>query len=135
MPSSSFMWNDSFKIGIPTIDQQHKQLIDQMNLLVSAMQNNQGKEEIAGIIQFLDRYIQQHFGYEENCMERYRCPIAAQNKAAHSEFIANFEEIKAEFNKNGASLLLVMKVNQNLLDWFINHIKKIDVQLKPCMNN
>jgi hemerythrin len=135
MLPSSFSWNDSLKIGIPTIDEQHQQLINQMDFLVQAMQNSQGKEEIAGIIEFLDRYIQQHFGYEENCMEKYRCPIATQNKEAHREFIANFEEIKAEFNKNGASLLLVMKVNQNLLDWFINHIKKIDVQLKPCMNS
>jgi hemerythrin len=128
------IWDDSLKIGIPEIDQQHKQLIDQMNLLVEAMKNNKGQDEIQKIINFLDLYVRQHFGFEEQCMHRYKCPIAQTNDQAHQQFIANYEEIKTEFANRGPSFVLVLQINQNLLDWFINHIRKIDTQLKPCMS-
>lgn len=127
------LWNDSLNVGIPEIDHQHKQLIEQMNALVDAMHKNRGTEEIQRIIKFLDQYIWQHFGFEESCMQKYQCPVAAQNKNAHAEFIQNFKGIKEEFAKNGASLILSMRVNEQLLDWFINHIKKIDCELKPCI--
>ncbi|MFB2892623.1 hypothetical protein ACE1CI_06730 [Aerosakkonemataceae cyanobacterium BLCC-F50] len=55
--------------------------------------------------------------------------------AAHSQFINTLKEIKTELNQKGPSLLLAIKVNEELLDWFVNHIKKIDRELKACMNN
>ncbi|MGC9505216.1 bacteriohemerythrin [Baaleninema sp.] len=127
------IWNDSLKIGIPEIDQQHKQLIEQMGLLVEAMRENQAHSEIAQILKFLEKYIDRHFGFEEQCMESYRCPVACQNKEAHAKFIKNFQEIKTQFDREGSSLSLVLKVNQSLLDWFLNHIRKIDTQLARSM--
>lgn len=129
----TFTWNSSLQIGDPEIDRQHKQLIDQMNCLVQALQRNTAKEEVNKILRFLDLYIQQHFGHEEDCMHRHRCPVANQNKAAHAHFIKTFKEIRSDFENNGTSFLLVLKINENLLDWFINHIRKIDTELKPCL--
>ncbi|MDC0834688.1 hemerythrin family protein [Geitlerinema sp. CS-897] len=127
MPNT--IWNESLEIGIPTIDRQHKQLIEQMGLLVDAMRENRANSEISKIINFLEKYIDLHFGFEEQCMESYRCPVACQNKEAHKKFVKNFREIKAQFDREGSSLSLVLKVNQSLLDWFLNHIRKIDTQL------
>lgn len=129
------IWNDSLSVGIAEIDRQHKQLIDQLNKLVDAMHQNRGKDEIQQIVWFLDLYVSQHFGFEEGCMNRYRCPVASQNANAHAQFIATLKEIKEELNKKGSSLALAIKVNEQLLDWFVNHIKRIDKELKPCMNH
>lgn len=129
------IWNNSLSVGIPEIDQQHKQLIEQLNLLVDAMHANSGKEEIQKIVQFLDIYVGKHFSYEEGCMHRYKCPVASENAAAHSQFINTLKRIKTELNQKGPSLLLAIEVNEQLLDWFVNHIKKTDRELKPCMNN
>lgn len=128
------IWNDSLSIGIPEIDRQHKQLIDQLNALVDAMYANRGKEEIQTIVRFLDMYVAQHFGFEENCMQKYRCPVAANNAAAHAKFIKTLSEVKQELQTKGSSLPLAIKVNEQLLDWFANHIKKIDRELKTCMS-
>ena len=127
------VWNDSLKTGIPEIDQQHKQLIEQMNLLSNAIEQNKEEAEIRKIINFLSSYVQQHFGFEEVCMQRYICPVAEQNQAAHSHFINTFKEIREDLKLKGATLILADKINENLLDWFGNHIRKIDTQLKPCM--
>lgn len=128
------IWNDSLSIGIPEIDHQHKQLIDQLNTLVDAMLANRGKEEIKNIVYFLDLYVAQHFGFEENCMQRYKCPVASNNAAAHTKFIKTLSEVKQELQTKGASLSLAIKVNEQLLDWFVNHIKKVDRELKSCMS-
>lgn len=128
------IWNDSLTIGIPEIDRQHKQLIDQLNSLVDAMHANRGPEEINKIVQFLDLYVGQHFSFEEGCMHRYKCPVACDNKEAHFQFIKTLGEVKTELRQKGSSLSLAIKVNEQLLDWFVNHIKKIDRSLKPCMS-
>lgn len=127
------LWNDSLSIGVPEIDRQHKQLIDQLNYLVDAMHTNRGKDEIQTIVKFLDLYVAQHFGFEEGCMHRYRCPVACQNSTAHAQFIRTLGEIKQELQQKGASLALAIQVNEQLLDWFVNHIKRIDRELRPCM--
>lgn len=129
------IWNDSLKIGVPEIDRQHKQLIEQLNQLVDAMHNNRGKDEIQEIVKFLDLYVSQHFSFEEGCMNRCRCPVASQNAAAHAYFIKVLSEVKAELRNKGTSLTLAIKVNEQLLDWFVNHIKKVDIQLKNKTNN
>lgn len=129
------IWNNSLSVGIPEIDQQHKQLIEQLNLLVDAMHANSGKEEIQRIVRFLDIYVAKHFGYEEGCMHRYKCPVASENAVAHSQFINTLQRIKTQLNQKGPSLSLAIEVNEQLLDWFVNHIKKIDRELKPCMNS
>lgn len=128
------IWNDALKIGLPEVDQQHKRLIDQLNRLVDAMQANRGAAEIQEIVRFLDIYVEQHFNYEESCMHRFNCPVGAQNQAAHAHFIKVLTEVKTELRSTGASLALALKVNGQLLDWFVNHIKKVDIQLKASTN-
>lgn len=127
------IWSDALKIGIPVIDQQHKQLIDQLNILIDAMHANRGKEEIQQIIKFLDMYVHQHFSFEEGCMSRYKCSIGCNNAEAHARFNRVLSEIKTELITKGCSLSLAIKVNEQLLDWFVNHIQKIDRELKPCV--
>jgi len=129
------IWTESLKTGVPEIDRQHQQLINQMNLLYEAIQNDQGMQEIQNIMTFLSKYVNDHFGYEESCMYRYQCPVAKENKSAHLHFINSLNEIKQELNSQGASVNLAIKVNQNLLEWFANHIRKIDSQLKSVITN
>lgn len=128
-----FVWDNSLKIGIPEIDEQHKQLIDQMNLLIEAMKKNKAKEEVREILNFLDVYVDKHFSYEEGCMHRYKCPVADENKMAHAKFVNTLKEVREKLEKDGPSLTLVMTINHQLLSWFINHIRKIDTQLTPCV--
>lgn len=125
-------WNNALKTGIPQIDQEHQQLIEQMNLLYEAIRLNQGMAEIKNIMAFLNSYVYKHFGNEENCMHRYKCPVAAENKAAHAQFISALNQINQELLAKGPSTDLAIAVNKNLLEWFANHIQKIDMQLKSC---
>jgi len=124
--------NDSLSIGLPEIYRQYKQLIYQLNTLVDAMFANRGKEEIKGIVYFLDLYIAHNFCFEENFRQRDKCPVASNNAAAPTKFIKTLSEVRQELQTKGSSLSLAIKVNEQLLDWFVNHIKKVERELKSC---
>ena len=130
----TLLWSNSLKIGIPEIDRQHQKLIEQMGRLYNAIQKDRGEKEIQEILIFLNQYVIEHFGHEESCMLKYKCPAAQKNQTKHREFKANLRAIEEEFRTKGASENLAIEINKNLLEWFANHIKTIDTSLKSCMN-
>lgn len=124
-------WNDSLKIGIPLLDIQHEQLLDQMDKLLESMRNNKQTEELRSIMVFLKMYVNNHFNYEESCMNLYKCPVACQNKDAHSRFTDVLNNINQKIESNQPLEIISSLVQKELLDWFVNHIKSIDIKLKP----
>ena len=128
-------WNESLKIGIPLLDFQHKQLLDQMDTLMEALEKNKGKQELKSILSFLEMYVNNHFQYEESCMDIYKCPVGCTNKGAHAQFRNNLETISQTITKsikqNKPVKIISIEVKSKLLDWFVNHIKNIDIKLEP----
>ncbi|TDA70564.1 MAG: bacteriohemerythrin [Clostridia bacterium] len=122
-------WSNSLATGVGEIDSQHKELIERVNKLLEACNQGRGKEEVGGIIKFLEDYVVTHFGTEERFMARYAYPEAAAHKQQHAEFVKNFGELKSQFAADGPSLQFVMRVNRVVVDWLINHISKVDKAL------
>ncbi len=135
---SSVTWNDSLKIGIPHIDLQHQQLINQMDKLAGVLDDkNKTKEakqkEIKQVVKFLNGYVNIHFNYEEGCMNLYECPVACENKKSHERFLSNFEEVKRMLDAGDLGPILMEKLDRDLIQWFVNHIRQIDTQLQTAM--
>lgn len=127
--------NESLKIGIPLIDLQHQQLLDQMDRLTEAMQNRKSLGEIRSILKFLDMYVETHFSYEEQCMHINKCPVANRNKAAHEYFKTSLKSINVQIEQQiYNSDRLIDWINKELKDWFVKHIQGIDLQLTPYVN-
>jgi hemerythrin len=97
------------------------------------MSQGQGRNEISSVLDKLDKYVATHFAHEEDCMAKYKCPVAAQNIASHAYFVNTFAELRAEYEAKGPNTVLVMRVQRELAEWFANHIKGIDSQLAPCV--
>ena len=127
-------WNDSLRIGVPLIDLQHKQLLDQMDRLIDEMKNKKDPQQIKSILGFLDSYVDNHFSYEESCMNLYKCPVACQNKDAHAKFMKTLAEVHQQINQNKSLDLIASRVQNELSSWFVNHIKGIDVKLNAYVN-
>ena len=133
MPNIS--WDPSMTTGIESLDAQHKQLISWLNDLLSAMSLGRGRSEIEGLLAQLGNYAGMHFGLEEECMTRYHCPVAEANAAAHQDFIMTFSSFKQEFERDGATAQLVVRVESELMRWLVGHIKRMDTQLAPCVRD
>lgn len=123
-------WNDSLKIGIPLLDCQHEQLLDQMDQLLEAMESHKAEQEIRSIMGFLKMYINNHFNYEESCMNLYQCPVACKNKSSHGNFLTILQNINHKLDQKYPLEIIGVQVKRELLDWFVNHIKTVDIQLQ-----
>ena len=83
-------WNEKFSTGSSELDLQHRTLINNINHLEQMLTTtNLTREEcefLIHLVDFLETYADTHFNFEEQCMERYRCPAHQKNKQAHNQF-------------------------------------------------
>ena len=122
-------WTDDLSTGSAAIDDQHKELFKRVDALLEACGQGKGKAEVSQVIRFLDAYVVTHFSAEEQYMEKHNYPGFAKHKALHLEFTEQFGELKREFEKEGPGLYLVVRTNQMVLQWLLNHIRKVDREL------
>jgi hemerythrin len=118
--------------GVPSVDNEHKELFKQVDALNQAMSQGKGRDEIGKILNFVGDYVVKHFANEEKFMEQYNCPVAEANKAAHNKCIATFKELQARFNASGSNSALTLEIHDTLKKWLVNHIRDIDTKLLAC---
>jgi hemerythrin-like metal-binding protein len=126
-------WDPSMSTGLESIDTQHRQLIAWLNDLLAAVSEGRGRSEVEVVLDQLERYAATHFSHEEDCMARYNCPVAAQNIAAHKDFVKTFTGLREEFDRDGATAHVIVRVETELMRWLTSHIKRTDTGLAACI--
>ncbi|WP_025323758.1 bacteriohemerythrin [Deferrisoma camini] len=122
-------WEPKMATGIAKIDAQHKELIRRINKLLDAMKEGQGREMVGEVLEFLGRYVVEHFADEEALMKKYGYPKYPEHKAIHDRFKKEFEALAAENEKRAGSLSLTLQVQNKVVDWLRNHIMNVDVKM------
>ena len=120
-------WSDSYLLGIPEIDGQHKELVRIANELYDAACGSDAsyKANMTRVIKKLTDYTEYHFSHEEkNFMEKYGYPGLAVHKSVHAGFVKelNFraKQLSSERKEDGMSFYAYM------VNWILNHIAKTD---------
>ena len=122
----SIQWTESLAVGIPLVDEQHKELFNRVNMLLDASSKGKGKEEITGLVEFLGAYVVTHFRSEEGQMAQAGYPSLTAHKQLHSDFINDFEGLRVAFKANGATTVLVLQLQHKVVEWLLQHIGKED---------
>jgi hemerythrin len=107
-------WTAKLSVGIDSIDEQHKKLVNMINALNYAMLTNSSNELLGKIFTGLAAYTQKHFTYEENMFAEYGYTDSEEHKRQHNELIAQVVELKQKFIENpqgtmSADLMLFLK--------------------------
>lgn len=123
------MWKESLKIGVPLIDNEHKELCDQIDQLFAACSQGKGRDEIMKTVEFLESYTIKHFADEEKLQRSSGYPKFAEHKAMHDSFTKKIADFKKELSEHGATINVVSQTNYFLMDWLLNHIQKMDSEL------
>jgi hemerythrin len=126
-------WDESMSTGVPLIDAQHKMLFQKFNEFSEAISDVTSREAAAETLDFLQFYATWHFRREEKCMDEYQCPVAAQNKQAHAEFLATFDGFYEKWQNGTITPELVRETHRELESWLVNHIGHTDTQLRQCV--
>lgn len=125
-------WEEKYATGVAKVDDQHKWLFDFANSLEEQLRDESQKTDFDHILNSMKEYAQRHFHYEEDCMNKWKCPVAAENKKAHEQFIWAYENFMERLNREGYSDALAWKIHNMVEKWITNHICQIDIHLRNC---
>ena len=119
-------WKDEYSVGIDSIDQQHKRLVNLINQLHTAVTYSTGEEFEREALDELVDYTKTHFTYEEGLMEQNGYPDFDSHKAQHKQMIEKVGEVLAEYERDQDTAM--NNALSYLSDWLINHINGTDKQ-------
>jgi len=119
-------WKDEYSVGIESIDEQHKKLINLINALQAIVDYSASEEFEQECLAAVVDYTKTHFVYEEGLMIKYGYPDFEAHKAQHQRMIDKVNDLLAAYEKNPES---AMKDALDFLkQWLIRHINGTDKQ-------
>lgn len=123
-----FPWNEGFSTGVSIIDDQHKQLIQLLNLLASHVAYKTDIPALNIIFKELADYAIYHFETEEAIWHEYfpEDSLEKNHKETHNNFIATVSSLKN--NENAEPINVVIeKLLFFLSSWLASHILESDM--------
>ncbi|MDR3334741.1 MAG: bacteriohemerythrin [Treponema sp.] len=128
-------WEDRYSVGIPFIDDQHKELIKMTNTLYEGcLQGDEAakayfKETIRGAVD----YVKYHFAAEEQILEKIKYPGLPKHKEQHETFVKQVLRDVQSF-ESGKSFVPNVFVRY-LKDWVLTHIAVSDKMYSEYIQN
>lgn len=125
-----FPWNASFETGIKLIDDQHKKIIDLLNVMVSHLALQSDAPSIDKIFGEIKDYVQYHFSAEE---EIWRNHFGADvwltwHHQSHEDFIAKVIYLK-ETGSDKPYDEVLLEIVRYLTEWLARHILDADKRM------
>lgn len=129
-----FPWNTNFETGILEIDDQHKELVNLLNLLASHLAQRADKAVLDDILNNLADYACYHFVTEEIIWQQY---FAGDNweirhKHEHQRFVEELLKLKDEENINPLNRVVEHALSF-LTHWLAFHILDDDKRMAKAV--
>jgi hemerythrin-like metal-binding protein len=125
-----FPWNDNLETGIALIDEQHKKLVDLLNLLVRQIATQADAMELDAVFSELKDYVQYHFSCEEEIWKDYFEGDTWQkwHIQTHADFIAEVHKIESHVSDQAKDETL-LEIVRTLTHWLARHILDSDKRM------
>ena len=125
----SLNWNDSLLTGVKLIDEQHIELFNLTNFLLTKMGKGKGIEVIDQTYDFLGRYVNEHFTTEESLMIKSDYGDYLFHRGLHRQFVKDFLHLKEKLDAEGATTKMLIKTESWLTGWWLIHIENVNKRL------
>lgn len=122
-----FDWNDSYKVGVQEIDEQHKKLFSLLKQLHDAAAVGKARAIVQQVLDDVVNYTKEHFATEERLMQKHDYPDYSVHKHMHDSLVAQAHDLQDK-TKHSA-LTLSMDVMKFLESWIAHHISEADRKL------
>jgi hemerythrin len=116
------LWTKSLETGVPKIDEQHKELFRQADILIDKTQ----ADRVESTLTFLKGYVSKHFTDEEILHRKSSYPKAESHKKLHIEFTKTLKGLYDQYQTSGNKLTLVLTINSAVIGWLKDHIMQHD---------
>jgi hemerythrin len=119
-------WDQSFSVGVASMDAQHRNLIELLNTLHDAMTAGRAREVLGSILERLIEYTKIHFSREEEFFTAYAYPEAAQHIREHAVLTEKVLQLQQDFA--AGQLATSIELLGFLEEWLKKHIKGTDAR-------
>ncbi|MGA2890243.1 MAG: bacteriohemerythrin [Terracidiphilus sp.] len=125
-------WNNSYSVGVQSLDKEHAALFEILNGLYDAMKKGQAQVVTGPLLNKLVDYTRRHFATEEAIMTNTRFPKLAEHRTEHHSLIKQVEQFVSRFERG--DVMLSIDLFNFLRDWLSTHILKMDKGYSFWMN-
>ena len=124
-------WSDQFSVGVELLDQQHKHLIELINILAAKPESEISVDSVIHVLEQMKKYAKIHFESEEQYLSEHKYAHLAAHKVQHREF-----------EKKTETFLRAMRLPVDdvphtvfvfLRYWWMDHILEDDMKYKRAM--
>lgn len=121
--SEKVSWDDRYALGIEFIDDQHKYLINLINRIDAAVEENDSVGIVEAILD-MKLYTEVHFAEEEDLMRKAGYPQLHEHMALHRKFIDKADLFLDELEQT--PLAATAEISSYLMEWLVTHIQTVD---------
>jgi diguanylate cyclase (GGDEF)-like protein/PAS domain S-box-containing protein/hemerythrin-like metal-binding protein len=125
-----FRFDDSHRLGIAEMDDQHRNLVFLVNSLNDALKRNDSDESIEHMLDELLAATTQHFQAEQRLMSTHNYPEQVEHELEHTRLLNEAMHFRERFTQ-GRELLVL----QSIKDWLLGHIAFSDKKLADYLRD
>lgn len=126
--ASPMVWSDSFLLGLPAMDETHREFVE----CVSALQSASNAELTDRLADF-ERHAVAHFEQEQQWMDSTTFPATQCHADEHAAVLASVREVQALLAQ-GSNPQVARDLAQALVDWFPGHADYMDASLSQWVS-
>jgi len=122
-------WDKRLAVGTPSIDAQHRLLVEALNELNSSVMRGDDRNSTGVLLRTFLAYTRNHHASEETLMARVHYPELQQHRTLHRELLENVETHVARLERGESAVSI--EFLHFLRDWLSNHIQQADRAFLP----
>ncbi|HHW46212.1 MAG TPA: hemerythrin family protein [Clostridiales bacterium] len=127
------LWKEQYRIGVPLIDEQHKELFNRIENYVQVLRSNdcwENKIEIVNkTLDFMKDYVITHFTAEEAYQRKIGYPKYNEHKKIHDNMVEYVNSVSRQYEQEGYKEQLMQQLAGKLLAWLVNHVAAEDQRI------
>jgi len=137
MTGKRFVWNDSYSVKVPSLDEQHKRFFGITNQILDLLdhpKNSELKNSLILAVVELGRYALYHLSYEEECIFKFMCTECKDHPLSHDYYREKVKGYLKKVRTEGTDIYaLAEELAVFSREWLSNHIAQKDKEYVPCM--
>ncbi len=124
-------WSSRYETGFKEIDDQHRRLLEKIDRFQIALYDGSSTAEVAGMIEYLSAYIEEHLETEEAILQECNFPDLKRHREHHDMFREKCSMLIKRFKTGGSDSYLAIEVEKLIISWWEEHVMKMDMAYIP----
>ena len=131
-PEWEIAWSRFLSVGVPEMDDEHRQFIARVNELNRTIIEAEDKAAVIRCMNLMLIQAAEHFGHEEALLVRLKYPQAAAHRAQHAALAAQFERVMREIEESDLSYVWALK-GLHLKQLLVTHLLQEDMKYRDFL--